>query len=557
MADLNPQADLATHEVFNQPPPLEDYNLFRTDSALMEALSREGGDGMRAEVDAYGSELGRAENIEHGRLANACPPVLKTHDRFGRRMDEAEFHPSYHALMALGMKHGQHAIPWEGETGGHVIHTAMHYMMYQVESGVCCPLTMTYAARPALEMQPEAMQFWLQGSVSRDYDSRSIPATSKTGLTIGMAMTEKQGGSDIRANTTRAVARGRQGPGEIYDLTGHKWFCSAPMCDAFLTLAYTEQGGVSCFLVPRWRQDGARNGIHLQRLKDKLGNKSNASSEIEYHAAEAMMIGEEGRGVRTIINMVTHTRLDCATGSTSLMRQAVIQAGHHVENRMAFQRKLSQQPLMRNVLADLSLEQEAATVLSMRLARAFDEAATDPQAAAFSRLAVAVGKYWTCKRVGVVVGEAMECLGGAGYVEESILPRLYRESPLNGIWEGSGNVICLDVLRAMQREPESVAAFMAEIGTARGRDTRLDRAIDHMESELGRLDDIEFRARAVVEHMALTLQASLLTAAGPTAVAEAFLASRLDGGWGHTFGTLEPGLDLQPLIDRATPVAAG
>ncbi len=557
MAAHNPRTDLATHEVFNQPPPLEDYNLCRSDPALVEALAREGAAGHAAAIDAYGAELGQADNLEHGRLANAFPPVLKTHDRYGQRVDEAEFHPGYHALMALGMRHGQHSIAWEGKPGGHVAHAAMLYMMYQVEAGVCCPLTMTYAATPALLRQPEATAFWQQGVMSRSYDSRSIPAAQKTGLTIGMAMTEKQGGSDIRANTTRAVARGRQGPGEIYELTGHKWFCSAPMCDAFLTLAYTEgDTGVSCFLVPRWRQDGSRNAIQLQRLKDKLGNKSNASSEIEYHGAEAMMVGEEGRGVRTIISMVTHTRLDCTIGPTALMRQAVIQAGHHVEHRMAFQRKLSQQPLMRNVIADLSLEQEAATMLSMRLARAFDEGAGDEQAAAFARLGVAVGKYWTCKRVGVVVGEAMECLGGAGYVEETILPRLYRESPLNGIWEGSGNVICLDVLRAMQREPDSLEAFVAEINAARGRDTRLDRAIDGLMGELGRLEDIEFRARAVVERMALTLQATLLTAHAPTAVADAFLASRLDGNWGHAFGTLEPGLDLQPMIDRATPVAA-
>ena len=557
MAAHNPRTDLATHEVFNQPPPLEDYNLCRSDAALVEALAREGAAGHAAAIDAYGAELGQAENLEHGRLANVFPPVLKTHDRYGQRVDEAEFHPGYHALMALGMKHGQHSIAWEGKPGGHVAHAAMLYMMYQVEAGVCCPLTMTYAVKPALQHQPEATAFWQQGVMSRSYDSRSIPAAQKTGLTMGMAMTEKQGGSDIRANTTRAVARGRQGPGEIYELTGHKWFCSAPMCDAFLTLAYTEEdAGVSCFLVPRWRQDGSRNAIQLQRLKDKLGNKANASSEIEYHGAEAIMVGEEGRGVRTIISMVTHTRLDCTIGPTALMRQAVIQAGHHVEHRMAFQRKLSQQPLMRNVIADLSLEQEAATMLSMRLARAFDEGARDEQSAAFARLGVAVGKYWTCKRVGVVVGEAMECLGGAGYVEETILPRLYRESPLNGIWEGSGNVICLDVLRAMQREPESVEAFVAEINAARGRDTRLDRAIDDLMGELGRLEDIEFRARAVVERMALTLQATLLTAHAPTAVADAFLASRLDGNWGHAFGTLEPGLDLQPMIDRATPVAA-
>ncbi|MEC9346038.1 MAG: acyl-CoA dehydrogenase family protein [Pseudomonadota bacterium] len=555
MSSFRPGTQLATHEVFNQAPPLEDYNLFETDPALVEALAREGG-GQHAEaVSAYGAELGRAETLEHGRLANVYPPVLKTHDRYGHRIDEVDFHPSYHHLMALAMRHGQHSVAWEGKPGGHVAHAAMEYMLMQVEAGTCCPLTMTYAATPALETAPEATALWRKGVKGRDYDPRAIPPEGKTALTMGMAMTEKQGGSDVRANTTRAVAQGQPGEGQWYTLTGHKWFCSAPMSDGFLTLAYAGEG-ISCFLVPRWRPDGSRNAFHIQRLKDKLGNKSNASSEIEYHGADAILIGEEGRGIRTIIDMVMHTRLDCALGATGLMRAALVQAAHHAGHRMAFQKKLVQQPLMRNVIADLSLEQEAATALFMRVARAYDEGARDPQAAAFARIAVSVAKYWTNKRVTALSVEAMECLGGAGYVEEGPMPRIFRESPLNGIWEGSGNVICLDVLRAMQREPDSVELFMAEIGAARGRDSRLDRAIDALLAEFGRRDNLELRARRVVERMALVLQATLLTAHAPTAVADAFLASRLDGDWGYAFGTLPEGLDLQPMIDRAMPHAA-
>lgn len=555
MSHLRPRAELATHEVTNQPPPLEDYNLYDADSGLKEALHRHGAGWAEERVRALGAELGTADAIEHGHLANEFPPELKTFDRYGHRVDEAVFHPSYHHMMEIGFRHGVPSIAWSADRGGHVAHTAMHYMLYQVESGVCCPLTMTYAAMPALIQTPEATLQWRSGIVSRTYDGSSRPAPEKSGLTIGMAMTEKQGGSDVRANSTRAVAVGSGGPGGEYELTGHKWFCSAPMCDAFLTLAYTDEG-LSCFLLPRWRPDGSRNSFQLMRLKDKLGNKSNASSEIEYHGAHAIMIGEKGRGVRTIIDMVMHTRLDCTTAPAALMRQAVMQAAHHVEHRMAFQKKLIQQPLMRNVIADLSLEQEAATAMSFAVAQAYDDGMTDPARAAFARIAVSIAKYWANKRVVPVVNEAMECFGGVGYVNETIMPRLYRESPLNGIWEGSGNVICLDVLRAMQREPEALQLFCRELLDAKGRDTRLDAAIEDVLAEFERLDGIETRARRIVEKLALTWQAALLTAHAPPAVGEAFIAGRLSGDRGLVFGTLPDGLDLQPLIDRAVPVAA-
>ncbi|WP_416899581.1 MAG: acyl-CoA dehydrogenase family protein [Minwuia sp.] len=554
MTPFRPRTELTTHDVTNQAAPLEDYNLYDADPALKEALHRHGGGDAEDAVREMGAELGSAESYEHGRLANDNPPKLKSFDRYGQRIDEVEFHPSYHHMMALGMRHGIQSLPWQAEKGGHVVHTAMHYLLYQIECGVCCPLTMTYAAMPALMQQKDAVGPWLKGIVSRDYDGRSLPPEQKTGLTIGMAMTEKQGGSDVRANTTKAKPIGAGGPGGEYELWGHKWFCSAPMCDAFLNLAYTDEG-LSCFLMPRWRPDGTRNAFQLMRLKDKLGNHSNASSEIEYHGAYAIMIGGEGRGVRTIIDMVMHTRLDCTTGPAAIMRQAVMQAANHADGRTAFQKKLNQQPLMRNVLADLSLEQEAATAMSFAVAQAYDDGMTDPEAAAFARIAVSISKYWVNKRVTPLIVEAMECHGGAGYVAESMMPRLYKEAPLNGIWEGSGNVICLDVLRAMQREPEALQLFLKALTDAKGRDTRLDRAIDAAVGEFDRLEGIEGRARRIVERLAVTWQAVLLASFAPTAVAEAFIASRLSGDWGHAFGTLPDGLDLQPMIDRATPIS--
>lgn len=552
MSHLRPRTDLATHEVTNQPPPLENFNLYDSDPALKEALHRHGAAWAEDRVRAMGAELATAETYEHGRLANEHKPELKTHDRYGHRIDEVLFHPSWHHMMDLGFRHGVQSIAWSGQKGGHVAHTAMHYMLYQIESGVCCPLTMTYAAMPALRQQEGATALWRESILTETYDPRSIPAAEKKGLTLGMAMTEKQGGSDVRANTTKAVALGAGGPGGEYELTGHKWFCSAPMCDGFLTLAYAD-GGMSCFLMPRWRPDGSRNSFQLMRLKDKLGNHSNASSEIEFHGAYAIMIGEEGRGVRTIIDMVMHTRLDCTTGPAALMRQAVIQAAHHAEHRTAFQKKLSQQPLMRNVLADLSLEQEAATTMGFAVAGAYDDGLNDPDRAAFARIAVSISKYWINKRITPLIVEAMECHGGAGYVNETMMPRLFKEAPLNGIWEGSGNVICLDVLRAMQREPHALQLFLMALTDAKGRDTRLDRAIDDVMGEFDRLEGIEGRARRIVEKLAVTWQAVLLSDHAPSAVAEGFIASRLTGDWGLAFGTLPDGLDLQPMIDRATP----
>ncbi len=549
----DPLATLATHEVTNQPPPLEDYNIFDRDAPLREALEREGAGWAAKQAREFGAVLGSARVIELGHLANRHTPEPRLFDRFGHRIDEVEYHPAYHELMTLAIGHRVPSIAWgEKRAGGHVAHTALEYMLIQAEAGVCCPVTMTYASVPALRNQPEIAAEWEPRILAAEYDPRSIPAAEKAGATIGMAMTEKQGGSDVRANTTRAEPLGQGGPGGEYALTGHKWFCSAPMSDAFLTLAYTEKG-LSCFLAPRWRPDGSRNAIRLQRLKDKLGNRSNASAEIEYEGAWARMVGEEGRGVRTIIDMVHHTRLDCVLAAAGLMRQALVQALHHTAHRTAFQRLLSQQPLMKNVLADLAIECEAATSMAMRIARGFDDGATDPSARDFARVAVAVGKYWVNKRAQVHIYEAMECLGGAGYVEESILPRIYREAPVNSIWEGSGNVMCLDVLRALEKEPDAIGAYIAEVERARGGDKRLDMALDALHKTLADTDDAETRARRTVEMMALALQGALLVRHAPAEVADAFCATRLGGNWGQAFGTMPSGLPLDAIIERAWP----
>ena len=536
----------------NQPPPLINYNLFEADPPLREALEREGGAWAHDLVHELGRLAGTEEAIDWGFQANSNPPQLHTHDRFGNRIDEVEFHPSWHRLMEVAIGHGLHALPWrEPRPGAHAARAAAFYVWSQVEGGHGCPVSMTYAAVPALRKQPELSAQWEPGVTSLKYDPGLRAASTKGGVLVGMAMTEKQGGSDVRANTTRAIPRGSGGAGAEYLLTGHKWFCSAPMCDAFLVLAQAP-GGLSCFLLPRVLPDGTRNGFHIQRLKDKLGNRSNASSEIELDDAVAWMVGEEGRGVRTIIDMVNHTRLDCVVGSASLMRQAVAQAIHHTSHRSAFGRLLSQQPLMENVLADLAVESEATTVLMMRLAGAFDRS-SDPAEAHFRRLAVAVGKYWTCKRAITVVAEALECHGGNGYVEESIMPRLYRESPLNSIWEGSGNVNALDVLRAMGREPESVAAFIAEVEEAKGSDARLDRSMVELKKQMSNGAGTEAGARRLVERMAVVLEGSLLVRYGESAVADAFCASRIAGDWGHSFGTLPEGLHLASIVQRHRP----
>lgn len=540
-----------SRRVSNQPPPLEGYNLFEEDRALVEALDREGAGWAAPQTRALGETIG-GEPIQWGFQANTNPPILHTHDRYGQRIDEVEFHPAWHSLMRLAVENGVHSLPWrDPRPGAHAARAALFLILSQAEAGVGCPLSMTYSAVPALRRQPDLAAEWEPRLTSLTYDPRMRPASEKEGALCGMAMTEKQGGSDVRANVTRAEPLGSGGPGGEYHVTGHKWFCSAPMNDAFLILAQAPRG-LSCFLLPRWLPDGTRNRFFLQRLKNKLGNRSNASSEVEFDAAWVRMVGEEGRGVATIIEMVNHTRLDCVIGATSTMRQAVAQATHHAAHRSAFGRLLRDQPLMQNVLADLCIESEAATTVMMRLARAYDEN-RQPEESRFARLATAVIKYWVCKRTPMHVAEALECLGGNGYVEESILPRLYREAPLNSIWEGSGNVMCLDVLRAIRGNPETLEAFFHEIDLARGNDTLFDQAADRLQSDLADTDDIEIRARRIVEQLAVVLQGALLVRHGDATVAAAFCRSRLSGDHGKAFGTLPPGIDFGAIIERARP----
>jgi putative acyl-CoA dehydrogenase len=531
----------ATHEVLNQPPPLIDYNLFTRDRALVEALDREGAGWAHARVEEFGRLAGTEEAIRWGFQANEFPPTLRTHDRFGHRIDEVEFHPAWHELMRLSVQHGLANLPWaEPKPGAHVARAALMLLASQNEAGHTCPVSMTYSALPALRHQPDLAREWEPRILSTKYDSSCRPAGEKSGALIGMAMTEKQGGSDVRANTTVAEPIG----GGEYLITGHKWFCSAPMCDAFLVLAQAP-AGLTCFLLPRWTPDGQRNAFHIQRLKQKLGNRSNASSEVEFNGAWARRIGEESRGVPTIIEMVQHTRLDCVIGTASLMRQALVQAIHHARHRKTFGRFLIDQPLMQNVLADLALESEAATVLMMRLARAFDS-----HERAFARLTTAVAKYWVCKRGPAQVNEALECLGGNGFVEECVMPRLYREAPLNSIWEGSGSVICLDILRAMNKEPEAMSSVLSEISQARGADAGFDAFFNDLEKDL-LVPPEEVAARRIAERIALGLQASLLIRHSIPAVSDAFCASRLSNDSGRAFGTLPPKTNFHAILNRA------
>ncbi|WOX21380.1 acyl-CoA dehydrogenase family protein [Streptomyces solicathayae] len=536
-----------THTVTNQAPPLVGYDVFTSDRALTEAVERHLDPELlpvaREELEVLGLSAGSAQAQEWGVLANENPPRLRTHDRYGNRIDEVEFHPAWHRLLGKGVSAGL-TNAW-GRPGGHVRRAAGFLVWTQAEAGHGCPLSMTHAAVPALRTDPELAAEWEPLLTSQVYEEGLRPATEKAGALFGMGMTEKQGGSDVRANTTEARPLAASGE---YVLTGHKWFCSAPMSDGFLVLAQAP-GGLTCFLVPRVLPDGSRNVFAIQRLKDKLGNKSNASSEVEFDGTWARRVGDEGRGVRTIIEMVAATRLDCVLGSAALMRQAVAQAVHHAAYRSAFGGVLIEKPLMRNVLADLALESEAATTLGLRLAAAYDSGSETDRA--FLRLAVPAAKYWVTKRCTPVAAEALECLGGNGYVEESGMPRLLRESPLNSIWEGSGNVQALDVLRALQREPEALNAFLQEVGQARGADHRLDGAIKGLLTELADLDGIEARARRLVERMALVLQGSLLVRWAPPEVADAFCASRLGGDWGTAFGTLPHSLDLAKVVERA------
>ena len=557
MAVAEPQRTRSapTHEVVNQVPPLEPYNVFEQDPPLVEALDREGGGWATDRVRALG-EIAGGEAAEWGRLANENPPILRTHDRYGHRIDEVEYHPSYHRLLEVTVSNGLHSLPWtDPRPGAHVARAALFMVMGQAEGGHLCPISMTYSGVPALRATPELADEWEPRITSNSYDPRLVNAADKAGALIGMAMTEKQGGSDVRANTTVAHPMNGGGPGAEYEITGHKWFCSAPMCDVFLVLAQTD-GGLSCFVLPRILPDGTRNRFHLQRLKDKLGNRSNASSEVEFAGAWARMLGEEGRGVPTIIEMVNHTRLDCVLGSATGMRSGVARATHQAAHRAAFGKTLIDQPLMQNVLADLCVESEAATVTAMRLARAYDEAGSDDRENLFKRLGTAVSKYWICKRGAAHAHESLECFGGNGFVEESGMPRLYREAPLNSIWEGSGNVACLDVLRAMVKSPESVEVFFDEIEQTAGSDPRIGDAVSGLKSELSDFENAETRARHIVERMALTLQGALLVRHGHPAVADAFCASRLAGDWGHAFGTLPAGIDHRAIVDRHLPVAS-
>ena len=537
MAIVEPRR--GTHEVLNQVPPLQDYNLFEQDRVLREAVEREAGDWGLEQLTEFGGVVG-GRPLQLGVLADRNPPILRTHDRYGRRIDQVDFHPAWTELLQLGIRAGVPSLPWrEPRPGSHAVRGALLLLLSQAEAGVMCPLSMTYASIPSLRRSSELAAEW---------EPRILDPNRETGALIGMAMTEKQGGSDVRANTTRAEPLG----GSTYEINGHKWFCSHPVSDAFLVLAQAP-GGLSCFLLPRELPDGSRNGFHIQRLKDKLGTRALASAEVEFDAATAWLIGEEGRGVSTIIDMVNHTRLDCVLGSAAGMRKGVAEATHHAAHRSTFGKLLIEQPLMQNVLADLCVESEAATQLAIRLARAYDPG----EDVAFRRLATAVAKYWICKRATPHAAEALECLGGNGYVEEFPLARLLRDSPLNSIWEGSGNVIALDVLRGLSRNPAAFDAVMAEVDLARGSDDRLDAASDDARREIFELaanpNTAQYAARRQVERLAIVLQGSLLVRHSPSQVAEAFLATRVAGDHGRAFGTLPTGIDCEAIIDRHRP----
>jgi putative acyl-CoA dehydrogenase len=547
----------------NQVPLLTGYNLFQSDRTLVAAVEREGAGWAREQISELGRLLGTEEAQRWGFEANENEPVLHTHDRHGNRRDEVVFHPAWHQLMRISVANRLHSLPWvvTSPAGAHVARAAFMMLTAQNEAGHTCPISMTFSAVAALRTERELMRAWEPRLFSSAYDPRFAPAQEKSGVLLGMGMTEKQGGSDVRANTTHAL---RIGSSREYLVTGHKWFCSAPMCDAFLILAKTSVG-LSCFLLPRWTPTGERNRFYIQRLKDKMGNRSNASAEVEFEQAWAHLVGEEGRGVQTIVEMVNHTRLDCAIASAGLMRQALAQAVHHAAHRRAFGKLLLEQPLMRNVLADLAIESEAATLLAFRLARSFDARAADERERAFCRVATAIAKYWLCKRSPVHVGEALECLGGNGYVEELVMPRLYREAPLYSIWEGSGNVICLDVLRALAKDPATVEALLAELKSVGGADKRVESYVADVQRLLAEKAGnqsqpgngaAEYAARELTERLALALQAALVVRHSSPAVAEAFIASRLAGQHGRTFGTLPAGVDVDAVLKNVAEVSA-
>ncbi|PCH97985.1 MAG: DNA alkylation response protein [Gammaproteobacteria bacterium] len=557
----------STHKVENQPPILENYNQYLQDQALVEAVKREGAAWAEPSLIDFGATTGSQEKITWGKQANNNKPTFASHNHYGERIDEVNFHPAYHQFMSDSKAQQIHALPWlENKAGANVKRAALYYLQTQAEAGHLCPITMTHACIATLRKQPSLAKEWQDKILNPVYDPRNIPHSEKNGLTIGMAMTEKQGGSDVRTNSTKAYPIGKSGAGECYELVGHKYFVSAPMSDGFLMLAQT-QGGISCFLVPRWRPDGSKNPLQLTQLKDKMGNVSNASSETELRGAFGWLIGEEGRGIANILEMVALTRFDCMIGSAAGMRQAVTQITHHCHYRKAFGKTLSQQPLMQNVLADLNLEAEAALAFSMRIARAQDSAQNsaqnlaqsstqnsakaDPTAASLVRLSTAIGKYWICKRTPAHAYESMECIGGSGVMENSMMPRLYRDAPINTIWEGSGNVQCLDVLRAINKDPESLDAVFSLVNQARGEHALLDQAINALPEMFVDKATLEYRARAITEHLALTMQAAILVQNGNALISDAFIQARFGNTNGHVYGTLATGIDCQAIIERA------
>ncbi len=553
-----PLAELQTHEVLNQSLPFQDVNLFTSDNALCDAVSREGAGAATQELTAFGETAGSGHALRLGRLANDHPPILHSFNNKGFRVDTVEFHPAWHELMAISTRQGLHNSAWQAGDGGiaqtsgaNVGRCAGFYMAAQMEHGHCCPVTMTNAVIPALAHQPDLSSQWLGKIMVNDYDPSFAPRDDKRAVLFGMGMTEKQGGTDVRANTTRATSVNAGGPGQEYLLTGHKWFLSAPMCDAFLVLAQAP-GGLSCFLLPRFLPDGSQNPLQLQRLKDKLGNKSNASSEVEFAGAHAWMIGEEGRGVNVIIEMVTRTRLDCAVASAGMMRWALANAIHHTQYRTVFQRKLIDQPLMRQVLADLALDHEAAVALVFRLARAFDRRDEDPGEAFFARLMTPAIKYWVCKALPNLAYEAVECLGGNGYVEDGPLARVFREAPLNAIWEGSGNVMCLDILRVASKQPEELQAFLHQLEQDSGGEPRLVGLFTRLRDRFANPSGIEADMRYIVEQLVYAIAGYLLVKNAPPAVSDAFIVSRLKGGFRHTHGSLR-GANVGEIIERAAP----
>ncbi|MDR9466851.1 isovaleryl-CoA dehydrogenase [Marinospirillum sp.] len=541
-----------THKVENQPPLLVNYNSFLQDAALQEGLKREGADWAKADLTRYGKITGSEEMIQLGFEANEHPPQLETHDRRGERVDRVRFHPAYHQLMNQAIQEGLQASPWSHpRPGAHVARAAKYYLHAQVEAAHGCPITMSFAALPTLLKQKDVTQPWIEKLFSHQYDPDNRPFEQKTGITLGMAMTEKQGGSDVRSNTTRAYPLGQEGAGQAYELVGHKYFVSAPMSDGFLVLAQAP-GGLSCFLLPRWRPDGSKNPLQIQQLKNKMGNVANASSETELRGALAWMLGEEGKGVRNIIEMVSMTRYDCMIGSSAGMRQATLQALHHAAHRQAFGNLLNRQPLMQNLLADLALESEAALAFTLRLSRALDQT-DNKEEQALLRLARAIGKYWICKRTPNHAYEAMEVIGGSGVMENHIMPRLFRESPVNSIWEGSGNIQCLDVLRAVHKEPACLDIYMQEVLQAQGQNKQLDYFVKQLQQDLQDTEQLEYRARNLVDRLALAMQASLLIRSSPGYLADAFCASRLTASGGLNYGNLPKGVDCRAIIDRATP----